>query len=71
MASGKVEPISKKVAEYNKIAVQSQKNMPENEVPKIWGQAQQRHHCDSSRQHMREHVSGSTSAVPPRRPLDF
>eukprot|EP00928_Gymnodinium_smaydae_P068046 TRINITY_DN5109_c0_g4_i2.p1 TRINITY_DN5109_c0_g4~~TRINITY_DN5109_c0_g4_i2.p1 ORF type:complete len:3873 (+),score=1233.23 TRINITY_DN5109_c0_g4_i2:1305-11621(+) len=34
-----VESITKKVLEYNKIAVQSQKAMPENEVPQLWGNA--------------------------------
>jgi dynein heavy chain len=34
-----VETINKKVMEYNKIAVQSQKAMTENEVPQIWGAA--------------------------------
>jgi len=32
-----VESITKKVQEFNKVAVQSQKAMTENEVPKIWG----------------------------------
>eukprot|EP00929_Paragymnodinium_shiwhaense_P066427 TRINITY_DN33321_c0_g4_i1.p1 TRINITY_DN33321_c0_g4~~TRINITY_DN33321_c0_g4_i1.p1 ORF type:complete len:3770 (+),score=1255.81 TRINITY_DN33321_c0_g4_i1:195-11312(+) len=34
-----VEAISKSVAEYNKVAVQSSKAMPENEVANIWGTA--------------------------------
>eukprot|EP00930_Biecheleria_cincta_P027502 TRINITY_DN19311_c0_g1_i1.p1 TRINITY_DN19311_c0_g1~~TRINITY_DN19311_c0_g1_i1.p1 ORF type:complete len:4103 (-),score=885.99 TRINITY_DN19311_c0_g1_i1:122-12430(-) len=32
-----VEGIQKKVQEYNKVAIQSQKAEPENEVPRLWG----------------------------------
>ncbi|CAE7211449.1 DNAH6 [Symbiodinium sp. KB8] len=34
-----VESIQKKVAEYNKVAVQSVKAMPDNQVPQIWGES--------------------------------
>ncbi|CAK8985673.1 unnamed protein product [Durusdinium trenchii] len=34
-----VDTITKKVAEYNKVAVQSVKAMPENQVPQIWGES--------------------------------
>ncbi|CAJ1374166.1 unnamed protein product [Effrenium voratum] len=33
-----VDTITKKVAEYNKVAVQSVKAMPDNQVPQIWGE---------------------------------
>jgi dynein heavy chain len=36
-----VEELTKKVAEFNKVSVQSQKAMPENRVPQIWGDAVQ------------------------------
>lgn len=36
-AEVEVEDMNRKVQEYNKIAVQSTKAMPENEVPSIWG----------------------------------
>eukprot|EP00971_Amphidinium_carterae_P115057 2278941-Amphidinium_carterae.2 len=32
-----IDPIQKKVQEYNKTAVQSSKAMPDSRVPKVWG----------------------------------